>query len=66
MIKLKVDGMTCEHCVAAVKNALTGVPGVDNVVDVSLDRGEAVIEGQPDPKALIAAVEAEGYRAEAA
>lgn len=66
MVKLKVGGMTCAHCAAAVKNALSGVPGVVKVVGVSLDRGEAVVEGQPDPKALIAAVEAEGYRAEAA
>lgn len=66
MVKLKVDGMTCEHCVGAVTRALAGVAGVDKVVEVSLERGEAVVEGRPEPAALVAAVEAEGYRAEAA
>lgn len=66
MVKLKVEGMTCEHCVGAVTKALSGVAGVDKVVEVSLDRGEAVVEGRPDPAALVAAVEAEGYQAKAA
>lgn len=32
-VELKVDGMSCGHCVAAVKQALQGVPGatVDEV-----------------------------------
>jgi len=63
MIKLKVEGMTCNHCVMAVKKALLKVPGVEKA-EVLLDKGEAVVEGQADPKALIRAVEEEGYRAE--
>ena len=63
MLKLKVEGMTCNHCVIAVKKALSRVPGVERA-EVSLERGEALVEGNADPKALIQAVEAEGYRAE--
>ena len=65
MLKLKVEGMTCNHCVMAVKKALSRVPGVVRA-EVSLERGEALVEGNADPKALIRAVEEEGYRAEVA
>jgi copper chaperone len=61
MIVLKIEGMTCEHCVKAVREALAEVPGVDNVEEVSLDRGEAVIAGAPATEALLAAVREEGY-----
>lgn len=63
MLRLKVEGMTCNHCVMAVKKALLKVPGVERA-EVSLERGEALVEGEVDPKALIQAVEEEGYRAE--
>ncbi len=64
MIKLKVEGMTCEHCVRAVKKALARVSGVEEVVEVSLERGEARVRGQADPAQLVAAIEEEGYRAQ--
>ncbi|HEY5720125.1 MAG TPA: cation transporter [Gammaproteobacteria bacterium] len=66
MIKLKVTGMTCGHCEAAVRKALAAVPGVTAVVSVDRARGEAAVEGQADPAALVAAVVEEGYQAEAA
>lgn len=64
MIKLKVTGMSCQHCVQAVEEALTSVAGVDSVVEVSLERGEAVIEGTPKLSLLLAAIQEEGYSAE--
>jgi copper chaperone len=63
MLKLKVEGMTCNHCVMAVKKALLKVPGVEKA-EVSLEKGEALVEGVADPRALIRAVEEEGYKAE--
>lgn len=63
MIKLKVDGMTCDHCVKAVSQALSNVAGVEKVVEVRLDNGEATLEGRPDEAQLIAAVSEEGYQA---
>ncbi len=66
MIKLKVTGMTCQHCEKAVSEALAGVSGVDTVVSVSHERDEAVVEGSPELASLIAAVKDEGYEAESA
>ncbi|MGN8160783.1 CopZ family metallochaperone [Salinisphaera sp. RV14] len=63
MTKLKIEGMSCQHCVKSVDEALSEVPGVDRVVAVRLDEGEAEVEGSADPNALIAAVEEEGYDA---
>ncbi len=62
--KLKVTGMTCMHCVGAVKKALQGVPGVESA-DVKLDPGEAVVTGDADVAAMVAAIKEEGYGAEA-
>jgi copper chaperone len=65
MTKLKIDGMSCEHCVRAISGALQEVPGVETVVEVSLERGEATVEGSAETALLIEAVEEEGYHAEA-
>ena len=61
--RLKITGMTCEHCVRAVTKALEGVPGVEKA-DVTLEPGEAVVHGKTDTTALITVVEEEGYKAE--
>lgn len=66
MIKLKVSGMSCEHCVRAVDKALAEVDGVESVVEVNLEQGMAVVEGEPKMADLISAVEEEGYQAELA
>ncbi len=63
MIKLKVTGMTCQHRENAVKEALSGVSGVEKVVAVSHERDEAVVEGSADVATLVAAVKEEGYAA---
>ncbi|MDA3920080.1 MAG: cation transporter [Salinisphaera sp.] len=63
MTKLKIEGMSYQHCVKSVDAALSDVPGVDRVVAVRLDEGEAEVEGSADPNALVAAVEEEGYDA---
>lgn len=62
MIELKIEGMTCPHCVAAVREALAEVPGVTRVVDVDLASGQASVEGEAALANLVAAVEAAGYR----
>lgn len=60
MLHLKVSGMTCEHCVAAVTRAVRAVPGAGDVA-VSLDRAEVTVTGDPDPGAVRAAIAEEGY-----
>ena len=66
MIRLKVIGMSCQHCERAVSEALAVVPGVDEVVDVSYECDEATVEGSPKLLDLISAVTEEGYEAEVA
>ena len=61
--ELNISGMTCGHCQTAVTNALKNVPGVEDV-QVDLQTGKAVVEGQVDPQALLAAVTEEGYGAQ--
>lgn len=63
MIELQITGMTCGHCVKAVKEALSEVPGVERVVDVNLESGSAQVEGSADTSKLIEAIEEEGYEA---
>ena len=60
---IKVNGMTCGHCVAAVTKALEKVPGVQKA-DVSLEKKQAIVTGEADKNALINAVKEEGYEAE--
>ena len=63
LIEIKVEGMTCMHCVGAVREALATVDGVDEVLDVSLDSGCASVRGDVSREALIAAVKDAGYSA---
>ena len=62
--ELIVSGMTCNHCRAAVAQALSKVSGVEHVT-VDLATGKATIQATPDvaAAALVAAVEAQGYSA---
>jgi copper chaperone len=62
----EVDGMSCGHCVMAVTKALESVPGVDQVVEVDLERGVAVVEGEPEDTAVIEAITEQGYEARVA
>jgi len=64
-ITLSVNGMTCNHCVHSVTNALQAVAGVEKV-SVSLDTGRARVDGNASPGALIQAIEEEGYKAQVA
>ena len=62
MKELKIEGMTCGHCRASVQNALESVEGARNV-EVDLASGRARVDGTAEVERLVAAVEAEGYRA---
>ena len=64
IIKLAIEGMTCEHCVRHVTDALSEVAGVSKV-DVNLARKSAEVacsDAQMSHQ-LIAAVEKAGYSA---
>lgn len=62
-LEFNVTGMTCDHCVRSVTSAVNDIAGVSDT-KVSLEAMKAVVQGENlDPKAIIAAIEEEGYEA---
>ncbi|WPD18319.1 heavy-metal-associated domain-containing protein [Thermaerobacter composti] len=58
----QVKGMSCDHCKAAVKKAIAGVPGVQEVdVDLATGRVTVTYEGDLDDARVRKAVEEAGY-----
>jgi copper chaperone len=62
--RLKVEGMSCQHCVSAVNDALSALPGVEKV-KVDLKKGEAKVQHgvEVSVQALKDAVVAAGFSA---
>lgn len=59
--EFKIDGMSCNHCVMAVKNALNEF----NPSELNVEIGKAVVsfdENKTTEKELAAAIEEEGYK----
>ena len=61
MIELKVEGMTCQHCVRAVTQA---IQGEDPAATVQVDLGAGTLRAETRlPRDRVAALVAEeGYR----
>ena len=61
-----VSGMTCNHCVASVKEEVSEIPGVTDV-EVDLETGRLVVVApEPvDPALVRAAVDEAGYTLDA-
>lgn len=62
---LKIEGMTCGHCVQAVTQALKGTDGVSDA-QVDLQAGRAQVEfeeNKTNPSYLADVVTGEGYTA---
>jgi Cu+-exporting ATPase len=59
---IKIEGMSCEHCVKRVENALKEIDGIKEV-QVILEENKAIIdfEGQIEDKTLIDAIDDAGY-----
>ena len=57
---INIEGMSCNHCVAHIKEALQGINRV-TLLDVSLDNKNAIVETEVDNDTLINAIEEEGY-----
>ena len=64
LVRLRIEGMGCDGCVVAVRQALEAVPGVLRA-DVDLDRATAAVatSAPVDPGDLVAAVDRAGYGA---
>lgn len=58
----EVTGMTCGHCVDAVRSEVSAIDGVD-AVDVDLASGRLTVSSDEpiDPAAVRAAVDEAGY-----
>ena len=65
MLQLNVSGMTCGHCVSAVKRAAGEIAGATDV-KVDLGHGLVTVGGNPDPATVRAAIEAEGCQVQGA
>ena len=62
-MKLTVEGMSCQHCVHAVKTSVSALAGVESV-EVSLEKKLVIVgfdPGKTGVKAITAAIENQGY-----
>jgi copper chaperone len=62
MTTIKINGMSCNHCVMAVTKALNEIDGIKDV-EVDLATGEATFEerGPVDMNAVREAIKKAGY-----
>jgi len=61
-INITIDGMSCQHCVMAVKKALGGVPGI---LESTVQIGRAVVtydENRVKKEDIEARIEDAGYK----
>jgi len=63
-MKIKVEGMSCNHCKMAVEKALQNITSVSKA-EVDLEKGEVHVEYEPDinVEELKKAVRNAGYEA---
>lgn len=65
MISLRISGMDCAACTGAIKKSVEKVPGVYSAsVDFDSRRAMIATDGKADPRAVLMAVAAAGYKAE--
>jgi copper chaperone len=58
----RVTGMTCGHCVSAVTQEVSAIPGVDGVsVDLASGEGEVTSDRPLSTDEVAAAVDEAGY-----
>ena len=56
-----IEGMTCNHCVANVKDSLIKIDGVQNV-RINLENKNAVVDGDYNSEEVKAAIIKAGYK----
>ena len=57
-----IDGMTCEHCVKRVTNALQEIEGVETVeVDLEAGSAKVTLSAEVEDSVLEEAIEEAGY-----
>jgi Cu+-exporting ATPase len=58
---IKIEGMSCAHCAARVRNALDALPGVSSSVDLASKTATVTSDSPVADAALEEAVTAAGY-----
>lgn len=58
--KIQIEGMSCNHCVAHVKEALEAIQGI-TLVEVSLQDKCAMISGEAAEEVIKEAIDDAGY-----
>ena len=61
-MKIKIDGMSCNHCKMAIEKTLSKISSV-KTYEVDLEKGEANITGNPDLNLVIRKINKLGYKA---
>jgi copper chaperone len=62
MATVKINGMSCQHCVASVTKAIEDVSGVSEV-SVNLEKGEATYDGDVSEQDVKDAIVKVGFEA---
>ncbi|PID71821.1 MAG: mercury transporter [Desulfobulbus propionicus] len=60
MNTVKINGMSCQHCVASVQQALEAIPGIANIV-VDLEKNQAIYDGAVPSETVAQAITAIGF-----
>jgi len=60
MNTVKIKGMSCQHCVASVQQALEAIPGISNIA-VDLGNNQATYDGEPNTDAVKEAITKIGF-----
>ena len=60
MTRIKIKGMSCQHCIASTRKALEAIPGISNI-QIDLAKGEAAFDGKVDIQTVQDAITRIGF-----
>jgi len=60
MTRIKVKGMSCQHCVESTRKALEAIPGISNI-QIDLAKGEAAFDGKVEIQTVQEAITRIGF-----
>jgi len=60
MTTIKIQGMSCQHCVDSTRKSLEAISGISNV-QISLAKGEATFNGEVDIQIVKEAITRIGF-----
>jgi copper chaperone len=61
-VTLKIEGMSCQHCVKSVEKALLTMEGIRSAEIAVGSATMAYDESKTDRDAIVAAIQGEGYK----